>query len=89
MIHPTAEVAAKKLGKDCRVWQATIILEGAAIGDDVSICSHCFIENEVVIGNRVTIKAGVQLWNGISLEDDVFIGPNVTFTNDKYPRSKV
>jgi acetyltransferase-like isoleucine patch superfamily enzyme len=89
MIHPTAEVAAKKLGKDCRVWQATIILEGAAIGDDVNICSHCFIENEVVIGNRVTIKAGVQLWDGVSLEDDVFIGPNVTFTNDKYPRSKV
>ena len=89
MIHPTAEVASRKLGKDCRVWQSTIILEGAAIGDDVNICSHCFIENDVVIGNRVTIKAGVQLWDGISLEDDVFIGPNVTFTNDKYPRSKV
>jgi acetyltransferase-like isoleucine patch superfamily enzyme len=89
MIHPSAEIASRKIGKDCRIWQYTIILEDAVIGNDVNICSHCFIENEVVIGNRVTIKAGVQLWDGISLEDDVFIGPNVTFTNDKYPRSKV
>lgn len=89
MIHPTAEVASKNIGPDCRIWQSTIILEGAAIGEAVNICSHCFIENEVFIGNRVTIKAGVQIWDGITLDDDVFIGPNVTFTNDKYPRSKV
>ncbi len=89
MIHPSAEVASRKIGKDCRIWQFTVVLQDAVIGNDVNICSHCFIENEVVIGNRVTIKAGVQLWDGVSLDDDVFIGPNVTFTNDKYPRSKV
>jgi len=46
------------------------------------------IENDVVLGDRVTVKSGVQLWDGLRIEDDVFIGPNVTFTNDKYPRSK-
>jgi dTDP-4-dehydrorhamnose 3,5-epimerase-like enzyme len=47
-----------------------------------------FIENDVVIGDRVTVKCGVQLWDGLRISDDVFIGPNVTFSNDKYPRSK-
>ena len=60
----------------------------ACVGENCNICSHCFIENDVVIGNNVTIKCGVQLWDGLRIEDDVFIGPNVSFTNDKYPRSK-
>lgn len=65
-----------------------VILDGARIGTGSNICSHCFIENDVVVGNNVTIKSGVQLWDGIRLEDEVFIGPNVTFTNDLMPRSK-
>ena len=60
----------------------------AKIGEDCNICSHCMIENNVQIGNNVTIKNGVQLWDGITIEDDAFVGANVTFTNDKYPRSK-
>jgi len=52
-----------------------------------NICSHCFIENDVIIGDRVTIKSGVQLWDGLRVGNDVFIGPNATFTNDRYPRS--
>src|SRR6185436_8881129 len=63
-------------------------LPGARIGRNCNICSHVFIENGVVIGDNVTVKCGVQLWDGITLEDDVFIGPNVTFTNDRRPRSK-
>lgn len=47
-----------------------------------------FIENEVVVGDRVTVKCGVQLWDGVTLEDDVFVGPNATFTNDMFPRSR-
>jgi acetyltransferase-like isoleucine patch superfamily enzyme len=47
------------------------------------------IEGDVIIGDRVTIKSGVQLWNGLRIDHDVFIGPNVTFTNDKFPRSKI
>jgi acetyltransferase-like isoleucine patch superfamily enzyme len=65
-----------------------VILPGAIIGRDGNICSHCFIENQVVVGDRVTVKCGVQLWDGVTLEDDVFVGPNATFTNDREPRSR-
>jgi serine acetyltransferase/dTDP-4-dehydrorhamnose 3,5-epimerase-like enzyme len=58
------------------------------VGEDVNICDYVFIENDVVIGDRVTIKCGVQLWDGLRVEDDVFVGPNVSFTNDPFPRSK-
>ena len=63
-------------------------MPGAKIGERVNICSHCFIENDVKIGNDVTVKCGVQLWDGVELEDGVMVGSNVTFTNDRYPRSK-
>ena len=62
---------------------------GAVIGSECNICDHVFIENDVVIGDKVTIKCGVQLWDGVRLEDEVFVGPNATFANDRYPRSKV
>ena len=88
MIHPLSDVQTDKIGKRTSVWQYVVILPGAVIGEDCNICSHCFIENEVSVGDRVTIKCGVQLWDGITIEDDVFIGPNVTFCNDRYPRSK-
>lgn len=87
-IHPTADVQTKDIGSDTRIWQYVVVLAGAKVGAETNICSHCFIENDVVIGDRVTVKSGVQLWDGVRLEDDAFIGPNVTFTNDKYPRSK-
>jgi carbonic anhydrase/acetyltransferase-like protein (isoleucine patch superfamily)/dTDP-4-dehydrorhamnose 3,5-epimerase-like enzyme len=58
------------------------------VGRDCNLCDHTFLENDVVLGDRVTVKCGVQLWDGIRVEDDVFIGPNATFTNDPYPRSK-
>lgn len=88
MIHPLAEVHSSNIGKDTNVWQFAIILENAVVGQNCNINCHTFIENQVVIGNNVTIKSGVYLWDGSKIEDDVFIGPNVTFTNDKYPRSK-
>lgn len=86
-IHPLADVHATALGKGTRIWQFVVVLPGAKIGQNCNICSHCFIENDVVIGDRVTVKNGVQLWDGLRVGDDVFIGPNVTFTNDKYPKS--
>ena len=88
-IHATADVQALKIGARTRVWQFVVILPQATIGEDCNICSHCFIENDVVVGDRVTVKSGVQLWDGLRLEDDVFVGPNVTFTNDRMPRSRV
>ena len=86
--HPNALVESQQIGEGTRVWAFAHILPGAQIGADCNICDHTFIENDVLLGDRVTVKCGVQLWDGITLEDDVFIGPNVTFTNDPFPRSK-
>jgi acetyltransferase-like isoleucine patch superfamily enzyme len=87
MIHPLSDVQSKNIGENTNIWQFCVVLSGAVIGSNCNICSHCFIENEVRVGNNVTIKCGVQLWDGITLEDDVFVGPNVTFCNDRYPKS--
>lgn len=87
-IHPLADVAASFIGEGTRVWQFVVILKGAQIGRDCNICAQTLIEGDVVIGDKVTLKSGVQLWDGTRIENDVFIGPNVTFTNDFYPRSK-
>lgn len=88
MIHPTSDVQSPNIGEGTKVWQFVVILPGAQIGADCNVCSHCLIENDVRVGDRVTIKSGVQLWDGVELEDDVFVGPNASFTNDLYPRSK-
>ena len=87
-VHSTSDVQSKTIGARTKVWQYSVVLAGARLGSDCNINSHCFIENDVIVGDRVTVKCGVQLWDGLRIEDDVFIGPNVTFTNDKYPRSK-
>jgi len=87
--HGNALVETELIGEGTRVWAFAHILPGAKIGSDCNICDHVFIENDVVIGDRVTIKCGVQIWDGLRIEDDVFIGPNATFTNDLFPRSKV
>ena len=86
--HPHALVETKQIGAGTRVWAFAHILPGARIGIDCNLCDHTFIENDVVLGDRVTVKCGVQMWDGCRVENDVFIGPNVTFTNDPEPRSK-
>jgi UDP-2-acetamido-3-amino-2,3-dideoxy-glucuronate N-acetyltransferase len=87
-VHPLADVQSLQIDPTTRIWQFVVILPNARIGADCNICAHVFIENNVIIGDRVTVKSGVQLWDGLRIEDDVFIGPNVTFTNDPFPRSK-
>jgi len=87
MIHRLADVQAQ-IPESSRVWQYVVILKNAIIGENCNICSHCFIENDVKLGDNVTIKCGVSLWDGITIEENVQVGPNVTFTNDKYPRAK-
>ena len=87
-VHPLSDVQSINIGTDTVIWQYSVILPGAAIGSNCNINAHCFIENDVRIGNNVTVKCGVFIWDGITVEDDVHIGPNVTFTNDLYPRSK-
>lgn len=88
IIHFLASVQSLLVGANTRIWQYVVVLPGAKIGDDCNICSHCFIENDVVIGDRVTIKNGVSIYDGLRIGNDVFIGPNVSFTNDNFPRSK-
>jgi acetyltransferase-like isoleucine patch superfamily enzyme len=87
-VHPSAICESAAIGKATRIWAFAHILPGATIGSDCNICDHVFIENDVVLGDRVTVKSGVQLWDGLRVADDVFIGPNSTFSNDKYPKSK-
>jgi acetyltransferase-like isoleucine patch superfamily enzyme/dTDP-4-dehydrorhamnose 3,5-epimerase-like enzyme len=87
-VHPNAICETASVGAGTRIWAFAHILPGAKIGRDCNICDHTFIENQVVVGDRVTIKCGVQLWDGVRLEADVFVGPNAAFTNDLRPRSK-
>jgi|APHig6443717497_1056834.scaffolds.fasta_scaffold03188_6 acetyltransferase-like isoleucine patch superfamily enzyme len=88
-IHPSSYVQSKKIGDNTVIWQYCVILPEAQIGKNCNINCHVFIENDVIIGDDVTVKSGVQLWDGMRVADGVFIGPNATFINDMYPRSKV
>lgn len=87
-IHPLSDVRSPHIGENTKIWQFCIVLLDARIGSGCNICSNVFIENDVIVGDQVTIKCGVQLWDGVRIADEVFIGPNVTFTNDPFPRSK-
>jgi acetyltransferase-like isoleucine patch superfamily enzyme len=87
-IHDRALCESDQIGGGTRIWAFAHVLPGARIGADCNICDGVFVENDVVVGDRVTVKCGVQLWDGVVLEDDVFVGPNATFTNDRFPRSR-
>ena len=86
-LHPDSRCESARVGVGSRIWAFAHVLPGAVIGADCNICDHVFIENDVVVGDRVTIKCGVQLWDGVRLGNDVFVGPNATFCNDHFPRS--
>lgn len=86
-IHKLADVQSKDIGEGTRIWQFSVVLAGAKIGQNCNICAQVFIENEVVLGDNVTVKCGVQLWDGLKVGNNVFIGSNATFCNDKHPRS--
>ena len=87
MIHPISDVQTDQIGDGTRIWQFAVVLKDAKIGRNCNICAHTFIENDVVIGDTVTVKCGVQLWDGLRIGNNVFIGPNATFCNDKHPES--
>jgi acetyltransferase-like isoleucine patch superfamily enzyme len=87
-IHSTSQVDSTEIGEDTKIWQFSVILKGSRIGKNCNINFSCFIEQGVILGDNVTVKSGIYLWEGIECEDDVFLGPNVVFTNDIYPRSK-
>lgn len=87
-VHAQGLCETKSVGLGTRVWAFAHILEGAVVGRECNICDGVFVESDVVIGDQTTIKSGVQLWDGVRLGNCVFVGPNATFTNDIFPRSK-
>lgn len=88
-IHPHALVdEGVKIGARTRVWAFAHLATGAVVGADCNICDHTFIEGAVRVGDRVTVKCGVYLWDGVIVEDEVHIGPCVAFTNDLRHRSR-
>ena len=86
-IHPQALCESNRVGTGTRIWAFTHVMEGACVGRDCNIGSHCFVEAGAVIGDRVTVKNAAMIWDGVTIEDDAFIGPGVVFTNDRHPRS--
>jgi len=87
-VHPNALVESSDIGAKTRIWAFTHVLKNVKIGEDCNLCDYVFVESGVKIGNRVTIKNGISLWEGLTIEDDVFLGPHCVFTNDMFPRSK-
>jgi len=87
-IHPTAIVEkTAKIGKDTKVWHFVHIREKAEIGSECVLGHAVYVGKEVKIGNRVKLENRATIYQGVKIEDDVFVGPHVTFTNDLYPRS--
>lgn len=76
------------IGRGTRVWAWAHVMAGARVGEDCNIGEHCFVERGAILGDRVTVKNGVHVWDGVRAEDDVFLGPAAVLTNDKHPRSR-
>ncbi len=88
-IHPQALVESASIGRGTRIWAFAHVMNGAVVGRECNICDHSFIESKVKIGDAVTIKNGVALWDKVTIEDRVFIGPYAVFTNDRRPRAAI
>jgi len=87
-VHPTAEVSEKaKIGEGTSIWHQAQVREDAEIGNNCNIGKGVYIDTGVKIGSRCKIQNYVSVYNGATLEDDVFVGPGATFTNDAYPRA--
>lgn len=85
-VHDRALVETDDIGPRTRVWAFAHVMRGAKIGADCNVCDHAFVESGVVVGDRVTIKNCVLLFDKVVIEDEVFLGPNMVFTNDMNPR---
>jgi UDP-2-acetamido-3-amino-2,3-dideoxy-glucuronate N-acetyltransferase len=89
-VHPTAIVdAGAQLGEGCRVWHWVHVSGGARIGAGTSLGQGVFVGNDVTIGANVRIQNNVSVYDAVTLEDDVFCGPSMVFTNVYNPRSAV
>ena len=86
--HPSALVETDAIGEGTRIWAFAHVMAGATIGARCNIGDHCFVESGASIGDGCVVKNGNMLWEGVRLDDGVFVGPHVFFTNDRYPRSR-
>jgi len=88
-VHRTTKIEkGAKIGKGTKIWQNCQILKGAQIGENCKIGHNCFIAGRARIGNGVKLESNIDVWDLVTLEDYVFVGPSVVFTNDKNPRAK-
>ena len=85
-VHSLALCESQDIGPRTRVWAFAHVMEGAKIGADCNICDHAFIEGGVRLGDKVTVKNCVLVFDKVVIEDEVFLGPNMVFTNDINPR---
>jgi acetyltransferase-like isoleucine patch superfamily enzyme len=88
-VHPAGLCESEDVGDGTRVWAFAHVLPGARIGRDCNICDGAFVEGGAVLGDRVTVKNGTLVFDGVVCEDEVFLGPNVLFTNDLRPRAAI
>jgi acetyltransferase-like isoleucine patch superfamily enzyme len=88
-VHPQGLCESDDVGEGTRVWAFAHVLPGARIGRDCNICDGAFVESRAVLGNNVTVKNSTLVFDGVTCEDDVFLGPNVLFTNDLRPRAHI
>ena len=86
-VHPKGLCESDDVGEGTRIWAFAHVLPGAVVGKDCNVCDHAFIEGGARIGDRVTVKNAVLVFDGVTVEEDVFLGPNVVFTNDLRPRA--
>jgi len=87
-IHPSAEVhPTAEVGDGTYIWNNVQVRENTKIGQNCILSKGVYIDVGVKIGNKVKIQNGVSVYAGVEIEDEVFVGPNATFTNDMYPRA--
>ena len=87
LIHPSALVETDRIGAGTRIWAFAHVMPGVTIGADCNIGDHAYIESGATLGNNVTVKTGVSIWQHVEIADNVFVGPNAVFTNDRFPRN--
>ncbi len=88
-VHPAGLCESSTVGEGTRIWAFAHVLDGAVVGRDCNICDHAFVEGGAVLGDGVTVKNAVLVWDLVTVEDHVFLGPNMIFTNDLRPRAAV
>ncbi len=86
-VHPRGLCESDRVGPRTRIWAFAHVLPGAEVGADCNVGDHAFVEGGAKLGNRVTVKNAVLVWDQVTVEDEVFLGPNMVFTNDLMPRA--